>query len=487
MSHGDASVSWRRPSLIEALLIAAIGLYALVFVAVLGLEPYPAGSIFGWNVASDGITVTYVTPGSSVANAGIRVGDRVEWASLPLLMRTNLGEVEPTGGGGSATPVTILHGNTRRTVTLQSKPWPSYYQTAIRIQIVVIFVLCTIALALVWLRPSLMTWGFALYEVFGQTAQPIAFAQSSALRFLLIYGALAVFSGASLAGLLIFVSRFPTNRTYGARRIFERLAIPLGLAVALLALIMDILIVVSPAPPPWWLTYTNLQVVPALDVIIALVALLVAARLTSGSERQRVIPLLAAVAFSVAVTATNNILIAFITGGDVFTVLQYLVVFAQLLIAAAVAHGVIKHHVFDISFTLSRTLVYSIITTIIVGTFVLIDFASGKLLGELRIAIALEVAAALIFGLTLNALLHVPAGSRLITFRLANMGYTWNDELEFYRHSKQEYGRLALRGGHSLRQSCSCVCAELNAADLDFIGGAVQFKMLRGKCRARPS
>ena len=141
MAHEDAARGWRRPSLIETLLIAAIGLYVFVFIVVWLLMPYPGGSIFGWNVTSDGTTVSYVTPDSSVAKAGIRVGDGVDWATLPLLMRTNLGVPEPTMGAGSAVPVTILRDGTRRTVTLHSEPWPSDFQTAVRIQAIATFVL----------------------------------------------------------------------------------------------------------------------------------------------------------------------------------------------------------------------------------------------------------------------------------------------------------------------------------------------------------
>jgi hypothetical protein len=60
--------------------------------------------------------------------------------------------------------------------------------------------------------------------------------------------------------------------------------------------------------------------------------------------------------------------------------------------------------VIDLSFAISRTLVYTVLTSILVGTFALIDFASAKLLEHLQIALLLEALAALAFGIWLKAL-----------------------------------------------------------------------------------
>jgi hypothetical protein len=60
--------------------------------------------------------------------------------------------------------------------------------------------------------------------------------------------------------------------------------------------------------------------------------------------------------------------------------------------------------VIDLSFAISRTLVYTVLTSILIGTFALIDFASAKLLEHLQIALLLEALAALAFGIWLKAL-----------------------------------------------------------------------------------
>ncbi|HZZ64228.1 MAG TPA: hypothetical protein VFE17_01900, partial [Candidatus Baltobacteraceae bacterium] len=87
--------------------------------------------------------------------------------------------------------------------------------------------------------------------------------------------------------------------------------------------------------------------------------------------------------------------------------LQILNVVSPIAIVAltlAVAHGVLRHRVFDVSFVVSRTVVYTVLTSIIVGAFVAIDFVSSKLIEHLQVAAFFEAASALALGVWLNVL-----------------------------------------------------------------------------------
>jgi hypothetical protein len=264
----------------------------------------------------------------------------------------------------------------------------------------------TIGIVLVRLRPSRMTWGFLLASAYW--AQPDylrMLAQTGAAKFLVVNGTESLLGGAAAAGILIFMSRFPGDSARGrVARAIDRVAIPFGVAVTALGLFIDVAAVISPSPPPAWTVFLSEYGIKALLVLVALGTLLSAYAITRGSERQRMVPVLVAFAAYVASSVAYNVYVALFTGGVLGVAMAIGTVCAMLALAVAVAHGVIRHRVFDVSFAISRTVVYTLLTSIVVGVFVMIDFLSSKILDRLQLAIVLEAAAAMAFGIWLNAL-----------------------------------------------------------------------------------
>lgn len=89
-----------------------------------------------------------------------------------------------------------------------------------------------------------------------------------------------------------------------------------------------------------------------------------------------------------------------------------------LIFPIGCAYAILRHRIIDVSFVLNRTLVYTILTSAVVGVFVLLEdllraFAAGRGIG-----VAVEVTVALTLGFSFNALhRHVEAAIERALFR----------------------------------------------------------------------
>ncbi len=120
-------------------------------------------------------------------------------------------------------------------------------------------------------------------------------------------GWIAVLSGVWATGILMFMSRFPTDRARGPLVMLDRAALPAGIAIAALGLYVDIDMLVSALPPPRWALFANQYLIEAALIVVALGSLTAAYALTKGGERQRVIPVLFTFAFYVATSMAGYI------------------------------------------------------------------------------------------------------------------------------------------------------------------------------------
>jgi hypothetical protein len=390
--------------MVRAVVLVVFALLGIFWAALFVASWSVALSFYGWNLGPDGTTLIYVTPGRSVERAGIRVGDRIEWSSLPLLGRANLGLNQAVAPDADL-HLTIHHGTQTRTVVLRPTPWPPIVQYANRALTLAGLILLAIGIALVYVRPSRMTWGFLLSSLVWVTAPwLLVWGQTVPWKFVVANGGASIFAGISATGILMFVARFPADRARGPLVVLDRIAVPLGILIAVLGLYIDIATLISPVPPPAWAAFSSEYLIKIVLIVLALPALTISYILTNGSERQRVVPVLAAFAFYVAAWMAWYLSIARVTDVLSNSILSMLSALSMVALAVAVAHGVMRSRVIDVSFAISRTVVYTALTSIVVGVFVLIDFISSKVLDRLQIALILEACAALAFGIWLNAL-----------------------------------------------------------------------------------
>lgn len=391
--------------LARASALAFIALLVLFWAVVLFTTWGTPHALFGWNLGPDGKTLTYIVPNGPAARAGLRAGDRIDWSTLPLVARANLAIVEAVTPGVPVN-VTVYRGAAKSTLRVVPAAWPPVFEGASRALTLAGLFLGVIGIALVYIRPSRMTWGFLLASLLWAYPTNIRWlwAQGAPWKFALAEPAAAVLLGAYAAGILIFMSRFPSDRPLGPLRPLDRFAIPCGVLVALIALYVDFEIVFSASPPAAWALFVTQSLIQVVLFVLALAALTTTYVLTKSSDRHRIVPVLIAFAAYVAFTMTHNVYSAFFTNANVTAIHYILIAFSMAALAVAVAHGIVTHRVFDASFAISRTLVYTVLTSFMVGVFVLVDFVSSKLLDRFQITAAIEAVVALAFGIWLNAL-----------------------------------------------------------------------------------
>ena len=207
---------------------------------------------------TDGVIVDVVTPfktaaQSPAAQAGLQPGDKIDIRHMPCLppdtktCASLLSVMGDLGGLGYSLPhfqasfAILPKSGPPRSVTLQAAPAPlNWLERLILLACTIASVLFIfVALALVWTRPSAMSWGFFLYAIGfnpGQGYTFYAWLQNWPVATLAEQVFEACIQGAAYAGLLVFAIRFPTNTVSPSWARLERAALGLGLAIALCTL-----------------------------------------------------------------------------------------------------------------------------------------------------------------------------------------------------------------------------------------------------------
>lgn len=255
-------------------------------------------------------------------------------------------------------------------------------------------------------RPSLLTWSFFLIAL---SVQPGAWTQAFLSdRLIVTYTFLAnasVIAGAAAS--VIFAMLFPrTQPSPAIRRTAEALAF-FGIAL----LIFDTANGYSQIFG--WVTHGSAAWAALVKALTyrAMVGLSVTAIVMFGINYLRSLPRerlrMQWVALGFAVGNCGSAL-PLVLGGFFGVEMPLAAVNAMLaltiFIPVSVAYAIAKHRVLDIRFFLSRALIYSCVSVIIVGTFVLAEWAAGTWLAGLTHATgpAVVIATALGLGLSLR-------------------------------------------------------------------------------------
>ncbi|HEV3091031.1 MAG TPA: hypothetical protein VGX91_06240 [Candidatus Cybelea sp.] len=362
----------------------------------------PVGT-YGFLADRAQMTVTEVAPNSSAAQAGVAVGDRIDYPTLPLRGRRFVVLEEEVPGGAAITFV-VTHERRPKTVTLRAIAFPGLGAAETVAYALAGLALGLVGLALVLVRPSRMTWAFALVAPPALLPYPLIFwsqesASSGAVAFDAFVGLLYAVQAAAI---MIFASRFPNDAPTRVARVVDRLSIPAGLVVATIYSYAYLMLRFSSQPPE--------QIVPLANVAIlatslaALAALISTYVTTPGGTRSRLVWVIASFVVLIITGALQQVATELTTVGAVVYGVSLAYAASPALVAVAVAYGVMRHRVMDVSFIISRTLVYTALTVCAVATFTLIEYVFGKLLETQRVAVLLEIAAAIALGLSLNAL-----------------------------------------------------------------------------------
>lgn len=394
MAKQPTTVSSAR-SVVRMLVVMLIALWtagtAVLDLSVLWSPPRDDGLAYN----RQGVILS-VRADSPAAAAGIRAGDRIATADARWFA------VRPRPAVES---VRVIHNGKTRTVTLRTEPAPLTVgeKVDVGVNALAFFVFLTVGSVLVLIRPSRMTWAFYV------------FCASTILVHLGVRfpGSLAIYWGLRISiqylhalgdgAMLVFAARFPDDAPVGWRKWAERA----GLAVCLLFPPLQII--------SWQVRWLAGEFTPqALDHVIALVyaATYIAAIATfftvyaqsRGQERQRI---KWALIFPVVLTLRMPQNLNWITPLPFLVLpyeLDYAFFIASMLIPLGVAYAVVRHRAFDITFAISRTIVYGALTSIFVAVFSLLHWFLAKQLAETQLALTASIVAALSLGFWLNSI-----------------------------------------------------------------------------------
>lgn len=340
--------------------------------------------------------------GSEAARAGIRVGDVVDVTGL------NAGDRYLLALGSIHRPVTyrIVRGGTIRPVTLRDTyvPWPSAWFSAL--DDVALGVVGTITLVvaaiLLWRRPSVLTAAFAVYA-FGAvpiyTMIELFTSGSTAALGAIVTAGFVIFGPVPQFALLCFAVRFPRVPTSRPGRAVMRAADVLLLAAIVFYAFRYGRVDATIAP-----SEIAKDLLPQLGAtILASVVAAVRFSRSVGADRRRVGWVLVGMILSGVGYCTYNFDQDFVNIG--FALPHWIgpvAVTAYGVLPLALIYAVLKHRVIDVGFALNRTVVYSIITLMIVVVVSAVDWLSGRFFSNSNLSVAIEGAITIAFGVALN-------------------------------------------------------------------------------------
>lgn len=255
---------------------------------------------------------------------------------------------------------------------------------------------------LVLIRPTPVTWAFfvfgAIYGPADWFFSVALMAPQMALLQLLTFSTLA---GAALWGGIYFGLAFPSGAGSPLKQMLARwswVAWPI-VTLHFYAWLSRFSFSGIVDPP---VLYKLGNIVVGLLFLGSVVAMAHTFVVSRGLDRQRIKWVFASFALGVLPLALLFASLAF--GVSVPEWISDIGFLMTIFLPFAVAYTVIVHRILDVTFIVSRAVVYGVLTSLIVGTFGLIDWFVGKVLAQTQLALLAEVAAAIGLGVGLNGL-----------------------------------------------------------------------------------
>jgi hypothetical protein len=339
-----------------------------------------------------------VAPKSPAFRQGLRSGDVVSCLSFrdnPLLFYPSSGYVP-----GTPIRMCVLRSGERRDVQLLPTvrpPAAPYYRSdamgGVRLGEFALYMLC--AMLLVLGRRGPMTWFFFAYAVCVMPTDPGL--QNLTILPPALYGLYAVVTDcwvmAAFPLLLAFAVTVPDDRPPpGWRTTVLRIAfvlVPFFAAAGFIAF----------AQPWFGISPEFANVVQVLGAVLVFLVLICRLATMRRDERARFAWAAFAIGWSVIIDCLS-------VGNIIPTRIALVVVCLYLVTPVVLLYAVLKRHVIDIRFVVSRSLVYAIITTVVVAVVGLVDWATSTYLHEIKIAMALDGAVTIAIAFTLNRVHH---------------------------------------------------------------------------------
>jgi hypothetical protein len=397
-----------------ALVFATFSLIVVIIDTVNWQLDTDEGIAMGY-VAADGYATVHDITGSAAATGGLRPGDRIEPSSGSYSDRENFSEW-PAG--------TVLRWHVRRgtqTFDTTTTVEPSTPAELAFFAVVQCFRLAMILVAIIIAARRPDAGEARALVTFMTTIGLAAWITPPWLPDRLLIWAAVVKYPLIMVGLgyaAKFACLFPATSGTGVRDIIRRVAVPLALVAAAFSVATSLAkhTLLHGALPYQTTVTAVIQDVLYLLMAMMVVAFAIGAIAARGPDRQR------------ALWASGSVLVGF--SGVIFNILALALdaeapwmQFLQITIIAiplGLGYTILRHRTIDIGFVISRALVLTVISFILVAAFGLIERALGKLfIDESHIASrSVEIALALGLGFSLRTLhVRVERGVDYLFFR----------------------------------------------------------------------
>jgi hypothetical protein len=400
----------------RALLVSLIGAGVIVLSGIF-MFMHPPTDYSGAHIQFTGAPIqpilVNVEDGSPAYRAGLRTGDVVRCLSsrhAHWLFTGNFGMIFGYVPGASI-DLCVKRGEVWQTVSFVPQtrpPAPNTYLNdglaALRVAGYVAFLLCAVVLVLG--RPGRATWTFFAYALVAVPTYSIE--QNSSLLnptlHALLYDAGIVANSIQFGLLMQFAILVPNDSPPRGWRTMVYYA---AIAITVFLFIFGIGRFAT-----WW-AMNAVFVRTVISTMSAIVVITVLARLAAMERDERGRFGWAAFAICWAVifdTLRQAVTLPSQVGG--------ILALALVLTPAALMYAILKRHVIDISFAISRTVVYASVTTILVVAIGAVDWATSTYLHEARVAMALDAVVTIGIAFALNRLHRViESGVDFLLFR----------------------------------------------------------------------
>jgi hypothetical protein len=386
------------------LVVLVLGAWMLAVVLPSVSRLWAPLSTFGYAVDPDGL-VTSVSPGLPADRAGLRAGNYFDLKAVPFeLRRYAIGPLTlaPVAATSIAMPVRATVGDrvVAMTAVVQSVSGVDKFSIVMRSLGALVFIV--VGAGLVLLRPSPMTWGLYLYTIgINPGSDSVVNALLPAGAYIVNESLENVCIAAGYVGFLVFALRFPREEIVGWRSLLNRmtpllfvLLICIGVATAVMPFVFAV---------PSLFAFRSFVILGSLVFAVGFAALLITYFNVRGLDRQRIKWVI--MGFGIGLP---SFVLAFLFVVDSSISVPYwfigLLLCLNLLVPVTIAYAVIHHHVIDVSFAISRAVVYTALTALLVATFGFIDFEIGHRLSSTGLTVAIQVVVSIAFAFWLNAI-----------------------------------------------------------------------------------
>lgn len=351
--------------------------------------------------------VKAVAPDSAASRAGIVPGDRIDLLRTPYESRAYVAGSPARAPANIHVTAWVIHDGVDRLVDLV--PAPRALPVLTRINLVdrtiaaIIFVV--VGGLLVILRPSSMTWGFFFYCLgFSPGIAFAAFSRfpSPAMHALNVIGG-DVLTAAGTVGILLFALGFACDDPPPWRRGLARAAPVLFILFALLIAYPDVANLLL-----GWPAELAQRIMLALQgFVFALSIFAIVQTYIHGARESR--PRIQWVVVGLLIGVVANYVADVLTFSSALPLapprwFESSLLIANVTLPVTVAYAVVRHRVFEVSFVVSRAIVYAILTFFIASAFSLVEYFVGHELEAVRLAQFIEIVLAVCVSFWIKAL-----------------------------------------------------------------------------------